>query len=192
MSKGKTTGYESLSCFFFHQFIWPQGRPCKWNQIRGNVEGWINDNEWLFASCCGNKAGKIWNVSEVRGDERTKVSPRQMWKFNWLSKLDTRHSSSYSLSRVGIVGVYRRWLGQHDRVDVKGRWHLGMSRNWEGEGVIRDCMKWGWSACGAGGRSNRDRKAGEEKNETNYKRKKIYSWFMWPISLCMCRGSGFQ
>ena len=47
-----------------------------------------------------------------------------------------------------------------------------MSRNGEGEGVIRDCMKQGWSACGVGGGSNWDGKAGEEKNETNYKREK--------------------
>ena len=125
------------------------GWHCEWNQIRANVGGWINDNEWLFASCCSNKAGEIWDVSEVCGNERTRVSPRQMRKFlNWLSKLDTRQSSSYSLSRVRIVGVYRRWSGQHDRVDVKGRWHLGMSGNGEGEGVIRDCVKRGWSACG--------------------------------------------
>ena len=47
-----------------------------------------------------------------------------------------------------------------------------MGRNGEGEVVIRDCVKRGWSACGAGGGSNQDGKAGEEKNETNYKRKK--------------------
>ena len=46
--------------------------------------------------------------------------------------------------------------------------------------------------CGVGGGSKWDGKAGEEKNETNYKRKKMYSWFIQLISLCVCRDSGFQ
>ena len=103
---------------------------CKWNQIRDNVGEWINVDKWLFASCCGNKAGKIWDVSEVHRDKRMKASQRQIWKLNLLPKLDTGHGSSYSLSGVGIVGVYRRLLGWHDSMDVKGRWYLGMGGKW--------------------------------------------------------------
>ena len=43
----------------------------------------------------------------------------------------------------------------------------------EGEVVIRDCVKRGWSVCGTGGGgSNRDGKIGEEENETNCRRKR--------------------
>ena len=132
----------------------------------------INNNEWMFALCCGNKAGMIWSVSEGHGDERMNMGSRQMWKLNWLEKFDMGHSGSYSLLRVRTVGVYMRWLGQHDRVDVKGRWHLGMSGNGEGEGVIRDCVKRGWSACGAGGGSNRDRRQGKKRMKLIIKEKR--------------------
>ena len=84
------------------------------------------------------------------------------------------------------------------RVDGIWEWAKEKKRKERGEGAvaIRDCMKWGWSACGTGGQIKSEWECrGKERMKLIIKgkkrKKKVYSWFMRLISLRVCRDSGF-
>ena len=67
-----------------------------------------------------------------------------------------------------------RGLERYNRMDLKGRQHMGMSGDREGAGGIRDkwggirwCMKQGWSMCDMGADQS-EWEDGGRKNETSY------------------------